>query len=172
MTKSMNFIALTLVCMVTTSSSFASDTEEHGQHEHHTNAQHFKEHKDHQLNAQLIEVSNAWVRAMPPVMKQSSAFFTLTNNSDKTITFTDAKSDSFDQVMIHQIVRKDDMVGMEPLEKLILGPKQSLELSPQGIHLMLMQRNKPLKVGDKVRINLCSMEMKTCLVIKVPVVSE
>jgi len=47
-----------------------------------------------------------------------------------------------------------NMVHMEHLKDLTIPPRASVALKPGGLHLMLMDAKKPLKIGDQVPMTL------------------
>jgi copper(I)-binding protein len=59
-----------------------------------------------------------------------------------------------DYAEIHQTVEADGMVSMKPVEAIELAPGQAVDLSTLHMHIMLSGLHGPVKVGDKVSLEL------------------
>lgn len=104
--------------------------------------------------ASAVEVKDAWVRAVPPVSKNSAAYMKLYNNKDKENALIKAYSDVAKITELHKTVRKGSMEKMIPVKEIPIAPKSTVELKPGGYHIMLIHLKKPLKIGQKVKITL------------------
>ncbi|ABC29804.1 uncharacterized protein conserved in bacteria [Hahella chejuensis KCTC 2396] len=104
--------------------------------------------------AKAVETSDAWIRFTPGTTPMAG-YFTLNNASDRTITITSAESADFGQVMMHQTINNNGQMSMQHMgEGLELKAGESLSFNPGGMHLMLMQRQRPLSPGDHVSVTL------------------
>ena len=101
-----------------------------------------------------IQVRDPWVQAAPPNVKVMAAYLEIHNNGKKSQAITGAASSAFEQVGIHRSVMHGNMVHMEHMKELVVPPDASVALKPGGMHLMLMDAKKPLRIGDQVPITL------------------
>ena len=101
-----------------------------------------------------LTVERAWVRAMPPSAHNTAAYFVLKNNGDANIVITGASSDSAKEAQIHHSRHIDGYTRMERLESVALGPGETVEFTPGGIHLMLLGLEQMPAVGSTVTLCL------------------
>ena len=99
-------------------------------------------------------VERAWVRAMPPGQQNTAAYFALKNNGDVNIVITGASSDIAREAQIHRSQHIDGYMRMERLESVALGPGESVEFTPGGIHMMLLGLEQMPAVGSTVTLCL------------------
>ncbi len=69
----------------------------------------------------------------------SSAYMTLTNNSDEPIRITKVSSPQYALIEIHETTIDDNVARMRQVDELAVKPGESLRLQRGGIHLMMMQ---------------------------------
>jgi copper(I)-binding protein len=98
-------------------------------------------------------VDHARIRWLPGDLPLAG-YFDLTNTGRHTFTLTGASSRAFGAVMMHRTVQEGGMARMLPVHDLKVRPGKTLHFAPEGYHLMLMQRTRPLAVGDHVPIRL------------------
>ncbi|WP_435276151.1 copper chaperone PCu(A)C [Psychrobium sp. nBUS_13] len=96
-----------------------------------------------------IEISQAWARALPPVVPNGAAYFTLVNHSNKAIVLTGVSSDIAKHSMLHESYFDDGKVAMRHIEELVINPHKSVTFKPGGFHVMLMGLKKPLTKGGE-----------------------
>ncbi|MDN4504319.1 copper chaperone PCu(A)C [Alteromonadaceae bacterium BrNp21-10] len=101
-----------------------------------------------------ISITDATIRVLPPMVPNTSAYFTLTNNDTIERTIVSAISSAAPQVEIHEHVMLDDMMRMQQVEKVVIAPGETVTFAPGGLHLMLFGLNKPLINDDKVSVTL------------------
>lgn len=101
-----------------------------------------------------IVVSNAWVRVMPPSQKNTAAYMTIENKTDKELILQSASSDAAGEVQTHKMEHANGMMKMQQVDGITVPANGKVELKPQGFHLMLLNLTKPIKDGDAVKINL------------------
>lgn len=101
-----------------------------------------------------IQIQDPWVQAAPPNVKILAAYMEIKNNGEKPKILTNVASPDFGEVGIHQSVMHGDMVHMEQLKELTIPQRASVALKPGGLHLMLMDAKKQLRVGDQVSMTL------------------
>lgn len=102
--------------------------------------------------AESISVKDAWVRLPPPGSQIGVAYLTL--EPKLNMVLTSAKSPVAKTVELHNMSMNDGVMQMRHLEKLMLDAGKPVKLEPGGLHLMLIDLKKPLKIGDKVPLDL------------------
>lgn len=106
------------------------------------------------VQADTPTVSNAWVREAPPTSAVNAAYMQIANPGAKELAITGASSPQFDNVEIHRSEIVDGMARMTPQPRLVVPAGGSVNLEPNGLHIMLIQAKQPLHAGDHVEINL------------------
>ncbi|HZP65632.1 MAG TPA: copper chaperone PCu(A)C [Rudaea sp.] len=101
-----------------------------------------------------LVVEHAWIRAAPPGARMLAGYATLRNVGDAPLVVTGAESPDFGDVSLHQTVEDNGVERMRPLGEVEIAPGASVELSPGGKHLMLMQPKRELGAGDKASIRM------------------
>jgi copper(I)-binding protein len=101
-----------------------------------------------------VRVDAAWVRAAPPGADMLACYMTLHNDGRVPAVFRSAQSDAFGSVELHRTSVANGVSSMRPAGDQPIPPRGSLRFEPGGLHLMLMQPKRALKVGDAVRFRL------------------
>jgi len=101
-----------------------------------------------------IKVENQFVKEVAPNMKNSAAFMTIKNTSDKKINLVSAKNDASVITELHTHGKKDGMMVMYKVDKIEVPANGEALLKPMGLHVMLIGLNKQLKEGDTVNLEL------------------
>ena len=102
--------------------------------------------------ADLVKITDAWVRLPPPGAQIAAAYLTL--ESKQTLSLSNVTSPAAELVEIHSMSTKNGVMQMRQLNTLKLVAGKPLTLEPGGLHLMLINPKKPLQVGDKVPLVL------------------
>lgn len=100
----------------------------------------------------LVAVKDAWVRAPVPGAEVAAAYMTL--EATAPVALVGAGSPAAKAVEIHSMSMKNGVMEMRQVPSLEIRPGQPAKLQPGGLHLMMIDLTRPLKVGDKVEINL------------------
>ncbi|MNJ33771.1 hypothetical protein D3C77_284610 [compost metagenome] len=100
-----------------------------------------------------VQVQNAQLRLLPGDLP-AAGYFTLTNTGAEPVALNGAQSDMFGQVMIHRSIQENGMARMQHIDQVQVPASGTLAFAPGGYHLMLMQRQKPLALGDQIAITL------------------
>ena len=108
-------------------------------------------------------ISDAWVKAVPEVMKDmdmTALFGVVSNPTDETIyltggTVADA-SITTTKLDAHEVVKGDDgKMKMQEVDGGIAVPAHgSVTLKPGSYHIMFWNLKKPIAVGDNVEVTL------------------
>ena len=84
-------------------------------------------------------LEDAWIRSLPPGMKMTAGFGTLTNVTGGPIELVAFDSNAFEDVSLHLTEKADDgMSSMREIDSYTLQPGDALAMEPGGYHLMLM----------------------------------
>ncbi|MCP3852196.1 MAG: copper chaperone PCu(A)C [Gammaproteobacteria bacterium] len=101
-----------------------------------------------------IQVTNAWVRAIPPGIKTTAAYMKIQNDSDTALELTHFESPQFTAVVAHETIIMEGLAQMIDAGKLIIPAKGDLNFSPEGLHLMLITSKVDLTLGTEIKIIL------------------
>jgi copper(I)-binding protein len=105
------------------------------------------------MGAPPVSVMNARIRLLPGDLPLAG-YFDLVNRGNQSVTLIGASSPAFRMVHLHRSVEQNGTSTMTAVDGIEIKPGATLHVAPGGYHLMLMQRIKPLRVGDKVPITL------------------
>ncbi|MCC5858436.1 MAG: copper chaperone PCu(A)C [Ectothiorhodospiraceae bacterium] len=102
-----------------------------------------------------VEVSDGWVRWMPPVAEHTAAYMTITNHGDQERRLVGGEASRFGKVEVHESREADGVARMIHLDYLAIPAHGSVELKPGGYHVMLMQRKGAgLEEGERITLEL------------------
>ncbi len=95
---------------------------------------------------------DAWIRPAPPTAPSMAGYLTIKNNSHRNITIVEADSPLFDAAMIHQTVIEGGVAKMQHMDGLTIAAGESADLTPLGVHLMLMRPEDEVSIGTQVPV--------------------
>lgn len=101
-----------------------------------------------------VTVTDEWVRATPPGSRMTAGYFTLQNHAAAEIALVSISSPRFERVEMHRTTLADDVARMEKIESLSIPAGGRIELSPGGLHLMLIGLRGELSEGEEVILHL------------------
>ena len=100
-------------------------------------------------------VGEGSVRSTPTGQHVTAAFFGVENKSDTPHYLTAVKSTLSKNMVLHRTVQEGkDMMSMKPVAKLEIPAHGKLTLQPGGNHVMMMDLEKPVTVGERVTLML------------------
>ena len=102
--------------------------------------------------ADAVQVLDAWTRLPPPGAEVGAIYFSLRANIAATLvklTSTAAAS-----VQLHSMTMKNGVMEMREEKNLALPAGKIVALKPGGLHVMLIDLKRPLKLGDSVALDL------------------
>ena len=109
-----------------------------------------------------LELQDGWIREAPPGAMMTVAYAGLRNAGKRPLKIDGGASRDFSEVTLHHTVLENGMYRMLDGEALELAPGARAALSPEGWHLMLMNPQHTLKVGDHVQVALsCGAQSST-----------
>lgn len=101
-----------------------------------------------------ISVDEAWIAA-PTGGDGAAGFARIRNSASQVDRLVSASTQRASHTMLHDMTMTDGMVSMRALQSgLSVAPGGEVVLSPQGAHVMLMGVNPPLRMGERVNIDL------------------
>lgn len=98
--------------------------------------------------AESLKATEGWARASIPGTENGAAYATLENPHDKTVHVTHISSDVSKVVEVHRHVMSGDVMKMEAVKPLSIGPGEAIKFQPGGYHFMLFGLTSPLKAKD------------------------
>lgn len=101
-----------------------------------------------------INVLNAQVRLLPPVVPNTSAYFKLVNDTTQPLVLVSGASPVSEKVEIHNHIQENGVMKMVHMSSLTVPAGETLAFQPGGYHLMLFGLKKPLKEGQTVPVTL------------------
>lgn len=99
-----------------------------------------------------LTVTEPWVRTTVPQQKATGAFMHIESDTDARLVA--AESPVAGVVEIHEMSMENDVMKMSPIPGLDLPAGQAVELKPGGYHIMLMDLQQQVKVGEDVPLRL------------------
>ena len=100
-----------------------------------------------------LEVSDAWIRAMPAGVP-SGGYFTLHNGSSKEMALTGASTSACGSLMLHKSEMTGGMSSMHHVDEVDVPAGGSIAFAPGGYHLMCMQATSAITPGGRVAVTL------------------
>lgn len=90
-------------------------------------------------NSKKVDIDRAWVRTPLPSKTTTSAYAQLRNNTTDPITLISADSTTVGKIEFHKSELNAGMHRMIKLDTLQIPAKDTLQLEPGGLHLMLFR---------------------------------
>ncbi|HEY0269295.1 MAG TPA: copper chaperone PCu(A)C [Methyloradius sp.] len=103
-------------------------------------------------NAPSINVHQAWVRATAPGQEVGAAYMMIVSKKDTSLV--SITTDAAEHTQIHSMTMDNGVMKMRELESLAIPAGKMINLSPGGMHLMLIGLKKPLKTGEQLTLTL------------------
>lgn len=99
----------------------------------------------------------------------SAAYFVYKNPLAKADTLLSVNADFAEMVQVHESYKTEDgMMGMREQKEVVVQPAGEIQFKQGGLHIMLMDLNEELQVGDSVAVKL-EFAAAGEVVIKLPV---
>ncbi|MDX1352326.1 MAG: copper chaperone PCu(A)C [Thiomicrorhabdus sp.] len=104
--------------------------------------------------ADSIEVSDPYVRMVPPTAPATAAFMEIKNTGDKDHALVSAKAYINKTTELHNHIHDNGVMRMRQVQKIDLPAGQSTALKPGGFHIMLIGLNAPVQKDQVIKIDL------------------
>ncbi|HQR52539.1 MAG TPA: copper chaperone PCu(A)C [Burkholderiales bacterium] len=99
-----------------------------------------------------VKVSDAWARATAPGQSVAAAYLNVVSVAPAALVR--AESPVARVVELHEMKMDGDVMKMRAIPKVDLPAGTTVQLAPGGLHVMLIDIQQPLKVGEKVPLTL------------------
>jgi copper(I)-binding protein len=97
-----------------------------------------------------LTVTAAWTRATPPGTRTGAGYLTIENRGPEDRLLS-AESPRAGRVEIHGMSNTGGVMKMWPIKDGLVVPKGGqLSLAPGGTHLMLLELDRPIALGEKL----------------------
>lgn len=103
---------------------------------------------------ELIEIKNSRIKLVPPVSTTTAVFLDIENKSKQDIIFTKIESEMSPSIEFHQMGMDGGKMVMRSLNELKVMKASTLNLKPGGMHIMVFNFKKPLKLKDTYMFTL------------------
>lgn len=118
------------------------------------------------LFASEIEISNAFIKALPPGTSVTSITFDLKNNTKKDIILKSVNGTFADAFEIHTMSMKNSTMQMKKVDQIVLKKQSTTELKSGGYHIMVFDPKSNI-VDEKEYSLTLHFEKRKDLVIKI-----
>ncbi|NPV78086.1 MAG: copper chaperone PCu(A)C [Anaerolineae bacterium] len=101
-----------------------------------------------------IEIQNAWAR---PALKggNSAVYFQIKNTTKADDLLKNAACSTAGNTEIHKsIMDENGVMMMKPQESVEIPANATIAFEPGGLHIMLINLNQDLQVGDNLEVSL------------------
>lgn len=99
-----------------------------------------------------VDVEDAWVKLAPPGATVNAAYMKIHNPQIRVQTIVGVSADCCAMAMLHQTRKHGDKVSMDHLDLLAVPAQASVQLTPGGLHIMLMKPAQELVIDSEVKI--------------------
>ena len=102
-----------------------------------------------------VRIENAWTRANPEIGSAAGVYFSLTNVSAKTIELIGARADFASIETLHKtVIDTKGVPRMSAVPEINVPPGATVQLQPDGLHVMLIDLELPLVEGETLSLRL------------------
>lgn len=101
-----------------------------------------------------IEVDNAYVRLLPPVVTNTTAYFTLTNTDDSDVALLSVASPFASSIEIHAHEMKGEMMAMVKQSQVTIAANSAVKFVSGGLHLMMFDMDKTYREKTTIPLML------------------
>lgn len=110
--------------------------------------------------AASVTVEHPWMRLIIK-SRPAAGYFTLHNDADSPAELVSASSSGCGSVMLHQTKEVDGVEKMLPVENVEVPAHGTVSFAPGGYHLMCMQPQNSMVIGQQVPVSLKFADGKT-----------
>jgi periplasmic copper chaperone A len=104
------------------------------------------------FSAGSIEINNPWIRATPRGASVAGAYMTIVNKGTEPERLTGGSIAGVSRFEVHRMVMDGNVAKMRPVEGGVeIKPGQSVALSPNSFHVMLIGLKQPFQQGQHIK---------------------
>ncbi|MGR3724321.1 copper chaperone PCu(A)C [Abyssibius alkaniclasticus] len=112
-----------------------------------------------------VRIENAWTHANSEIGGAAGVYFSLTNVGAKTIELIGARADFASIETLHKTdIDTKGVPRMSAVPELKVAPGATVQLQPDGLHVMLIDLELPLVEGETLSLRLKFEEGEDVLV--------
>ncbi len=101
-----------------------------------------------------LRIDNPRIRLLPGA-RPLAGYFSIHNAGAGDLRLISASSERFDRITIHASSNSNGQSHMtEQPQGVVIAAGERVEFAPGGLHLMLLQAQQPLAIGDEVQVLL------------------
>ncbi|MEW6045240.1 MAG: SCO family protein [Bacillota bacterium] len=115
-----------------------------------------------------VHVEGAWARPAPGMGATSAVYMTLVNRGDRPDALVAVRSDVARAIELHETRIENNVMRMRRVERIEVPPGGRVQLTPGGLHAMLIGLTRKLEEGDRFQAVLV-FEHGGELTIEIPV---
>jgi copper(I)-binding protein len=108
----------------------------------------------HAGHAAAVHVENAWAAPTPGGVDVSAGYLTVVNGGSAEDTLIGASSPRAARVEVHEMTMQSGVMQMRAVARLAIPAGQSIDLAPNGRHLMFYGVTQPFAVGETIPVRL------------------
>jgi copper(I)-binding protein len=112
-------------------------------------------------SADVLKISNAWVREAHADATSNAGYMTLINNGPAEVTLVKVESDGFGDIEVHEMVIVDGLMQMKRVADMKIPSNSEVQLTPGGKHLMMTDPQVHFSTGQKLDLTLTFGSGKT-----------
>lgn len=101
-----------------------------------------------------LEVADPWIREAPPSATALAGYMVLANRGNSDCVLTGVRATGFSNAMLHRTEHQGDTAHMMHQDTVRIPADGQVVFEPNGLHIMLMHPDQPLKNGDHVTVTL------------------
>ena len=101
-----------------------------------------------------LVIAEPWAPATAAPGQAGAVYLTLANETEEGEFLVGASTEIAAMAQLHETQITDGVALMVPVERVGLGPGMNADLSPGGVHIMLMGLTAPLTPGQSFRMTL------------------
>ena len=102
-----------------------------------------------------LTISGLWSRATPPKAPSAGGYLSIANAGKEADRLMEVSTPIAGKAALHQMDMKTGVMTMRPVEGgIAIPPGGTVDLTPDGLHIMFTELKQSLKVGDKVPVTL------------------
>ncbi|UOE18945.1 copper chaperone PCu(A)C [Thermobifida halotolerans] len=101
-----------------------------------------------------LTVEGAWL-AEPAQPSMTAGYLTITNSGDGDVSLTEAETSLSDRTELHTVETTESGASqMTPVDTIPVPAGETVELASGGLHIMVLEMERPPEVGDTATITL------------------
>jgi copper(I)-binding protein len=102
-----------------------------------------------------LDIAAPWSRATPKGASVAAGYMTIKNTGTAPDRLIGGSSDAAAKFEVHEMSMDNGVMKMRPIQGgLEIKSGETVELKPQGLHIMFVGLKKQLKPGDRIKATL------------------